>query len=114
MSDLWTESQRLMALNQERVSQMRQAGVRLAENEAAYRKALAVALMEERAKGTPVTIVGDICRGRPDIADLKMRRDAAEANYRAFAEEINVNKLRIRVIEAQQAREWSAAGMGGI
>lgn len=98
-----------MGLNERRVSQMRHAGVQYAENEAAYRTALARAILEERAKGTPATLTGDIVRGREDIADLKMRRDAAEANYKAFAEEINVNKLRIRVLDAQLAREWSQA-----
>ena len=50
---------------------LRQAGTQYAENEAEYRKALRVAIVEERAKGTPVTVISDLCRGREDIAQLK-------------------------------------------
>lgn len=108
--DLWGQIDRLADLNERRVGEMRKAGVAYAENEAAYRKALAIAILEERAKGMPVTVIPDICRGREDIAELKLRRDAAEVNYKAFGEEINVNKLRIRVLEGQLQREW-AGGM---
>lgn len=113
MTDLWSEAERLMALNEERVGQMRRAGVQLAENEAEYRVALADAILQERSRGTAATLTGDIVRGRRDIAELKLRRDSAETNYKAFAEEINVNKLRLRVINEQIAREWSQVREGG-
>ena len=45
------------------VDSMRRAGCALAQREADYRKALAVKILEERAKGTPVTIISDLCRG---------------------------------------------------
>lgn len=108
--DLWGAAEDLMAANAIRVADMRVAGVQLAENEAEYRKALRLAILEERANRTPVTIISDLCRGREDIADLKLARDASEAIYKSYQEEINVNKLRIRVLEGQLKREWGMEG----
>lgn len=104
--DLWTEIDRLCALNSKRIEEMRRAGVAYAENEASYRVAVADATLGLKAQGMPATLIRDIVRGRPDIAKLKQRRDAAEVNYKAFQEEINVNKLRIRVLEGQLNREY--------
>lgn len=84
------------------------SGCQYAENEAEYRKLLRVAILEERAKGTPVTITGDLCRGRPDIAEAKRLRDCSEAIYKASQEAINVLKLRIRMIDAQITRVWNS------
>ncbi len=42
----------------------KESGCQYAENEAEYRKALRIAILNERQKGTPVTIIGDVCRGQ--------------------------------------------------
>ena len=86
----------------------RTSGCQYAENEAEYRKALRLAILEERQRGTPATVTGDLCRGRPDIAELKRLRDCSEAIYKASQEAINVYKLRIRMIDAQIGRVWSS------
>lgn len=86
----------------------RTSGCQYAENEAEYRKALRTAILEERAKGTPVTITSDLCRGRPEIAELKRLRDCSEAIYKASQEAINVYKLRIRMTDAQITRIWNS------
>lgn len=91
---------------------LKTSGCQFAENEAEYRKALRIEIMNERAKGTPVTIMSDVCRGKPDIADMKRRRDCAEAIYKASQEAINVIKLRIRIVNSQIEREWHS-GDGG-
>lgn len=113
MEDLFFKIQELCDLNEERIQTMRSSGVQLAENEAEYRKALRLEILKERAKGTPVTIIGDLVRGLPHISDLRLKRDAAEAVYRSIQEEVNVNKLRIRVLDNQLGREWSQAGREG-
>jgi hypothetical protein len=92
------------------VEAMRNAGCQYARNEREYRKALRVAILRERTRGTPVTITGDLCRGTDEIADLKCARDCSEALYKAAQESINVIKLRIRTVSAQMDREWSAVG----
>lgn len=74
-----------------------------------YRIALRKAMLEEREKGTPVTILSDICRGRPDIAELCMQRDIAEVVYKASMEAINVYKLEANILREQIDREWNRA-----
>lgn len=89
---------------------LKDSGCQLAENEAEYRKRLRVAILEERDKGTPVTIISDVCRGRDDIAELKRLRDCSEAIYKASQEAVNVLKLRIRVVNEEINREWNSGG----
>ncbi len=86
----------------------KESGCQYAENEAEYRKALRIAILNERQKGTPVTIIGDVCRGQEQIAEAKRRRDCSEAIYKASQEAINVIKLRIRMVDAQIARIWNS------
>ena len=95
--------ERLMA----ELDTLRRTGQQYAENEADYRKALRIAILEERSKGTPVTVISDLCRGREDIAELKQRRDCAEALYKASQEAINVYKLKIRTVDEDIKRTWS-------
>ena len=66
------------------------------------------AILNERQKGTPVTIIGDVCRGQEQIAEAKRRRDCSEAIYKASQEAINVIKLRIRMVDAQITRIWNS------
>lgn len=88
---------------------LRQLGARgraYAKAERDYRVALAGKILAERDKGTPVTIISDICRGSAEIAALKMERDIAETMYDAAKEACNVYKVQIRVLENQIEREW--------
>lgn len=97
--------QRLMTELDQEIDSYRRAGCQLAENEAEYRQQLAVMILHERAKGTPVTIISDICRGDESIAQLKLLRDSADVIYNASRERINALKLDIRIINDQIARE---------
>lgn len=112
MEDLFGEAMARLDLCDERVVQMRRAAVQFAENKAAYRVAVREATLRERARGTAATLTSDIVRGRPEIANLMVARDCAEANAKAFQEEINVNKLRVRVLMDQLNREWGQTREG--
>jgi len=81
-----------------------------AEAEAKYRIALAKKILEERDKGTPVTIISDVCRGYREIAQLKFKRDVSKTMYEAALETINVFKLAVRTLDAQIEREWNSGG----
>ena len=61
----------------------------------------------ERANGTPVTIIADLCKGDKEIATLKIQRDIAEVDYKANLEAINVYKKVIDVRREQINREWN-------
>ena len=108
----FAELQEIMGELEERIDALRRAGCQYAANESDYRKALRVRVLEERAAGTPVSIISDVCRGDQHIADLKRARDCSEALYRAEQEAINVKKLHARVIDAQIGREWSRPSNG--
>ena len=91
------------------VRELRARGTALAAAERDYRIAKAVAILEEREKGTPATITADIVKGRKDIAKLCFERDCADVVYRSALEAINAIKLTIRVLENQISREWGQA-----
>ncbi len=88
---------------------LRQVGSRgrmYAKAEHDYRVALNQKIMTERDKGTPVTIISDVCRGSTEVARLKLERDIAEVVYKAALEAINVYKVQIRVMENTIEREY--------
>ena len=85
------------------------SGRAFAQAQQDYRIALARRILEEREKGTPVTIISDICRGDREIAKLRFERDCAEVIYKAALEAINTIKLQIRILDAQIEREWGHA-----
>lgn len=104
--DLWSEIQTRFEHLDYALKEVGGRGRTYAEAEAAYRQALATKILELREAGLPVTITPDVARGTKEIALLKMERDCAEALYKAAAESINVNKLRIKILEAQMNREY--------
>lgn len=94
-------------------SAIRELGTRgraYAQAEHDYRVALSKKVLTERDKGTPVTIISDVCRGDREIAKLRFERDVAETVYDAAKEAINGYKLQIRILDAQIEREWGHAG----
>ncbi len=111
LQDLYERLDDLTDRLMEELEVCRTSGCQYAENEAEYRRALRVAILGERAKGTPVTITSDLCRGLPEISELKCRRDCSEAIYKASQEAINVYKLRIRMVDAEIARVWASGGV---
>lgn len=112
MQDLYGEREQLFDQLMQELEALRRTGQQYAENEAEYRKALRIAILEERSKGTPVTVISDLCRGRPDIAEKKQLRDCAEALYKASGEAIMALKLRIKVVDADIQRAWTSGGTG--
>lgn len=111
MFELQQQRDKLIELLDQELAICKSSGVKLAENEAEYRKALRIEILNERANHTPVTIISDVCRGMEHIANLKQARDSAEAVYKASQEAINVYKLRLRMVEADINRIWSSGGI---
>lgn len=66
-----------------------------------YRVALCKEMLQERASGTPVTILSDICRGKENIAELKMIRDIKESEWEVCLQKIYQTKLEIAILEKQ-------------
>lgn len=105
--DLWSNIQERLDWLDDAVKSIRFRGRDYAEAESKYRSALAKEILRLRdEEGYPVTLVPDLARGNPEVAQLKVERDCAESLYKSALEAINVNKLRIKVLEAQVDREW--------
>ena len=81
-------------------------GKEYAEAHRRYRTVLRQEILIERNKGTPVTIINDICRGQENVAILCEKRDIAEALYKSAQEAINVYKLRLRIVNDEVNREY--------
>jgi len=68
------------------VQELGKRGRSYAQSEQEYRIALAKRILDERSKGTPVTIISDICRGDREIANCP-------ACHRAYDEGTNIQRL---------------------
>lgn len=109
-SDLYTEILRRLDDNEQLNQEVVQNGIQYAENKGEYRKLVRQGILEERANGTPVTITRDLVVGREDVVQAQVRRDTAEAIYKANQEAIIINQVRIKVLDAQLNREWNQSG----
>lgn len=104
--DLYIELQKKVHLLDKALRELPARGEKYANSECAYRVSLAKKILEERDKGTPVTIIGDVCRGDECIAKCKLERDIAQSLYDSAKEACNVYKLQVRLLENQIDREY--------
>lgn len=104
--DLMLDLQGKVQLLDKALQQLGKRGRDYAEAERDYRVALAKKIAVERDKGTPVTIISDVCRGSQEIATAKLLRDTAEVVYKSALEAINVYKLQLKLLENQIDREF--------
>ena len=72
-----------------------------------YRVELAKELMRLRDKGLPASLVENLARGNPEIAELKQKEILSDTLYEASRENINVLKLQIKILNEQISREWA-------
>ena len=88
------------------VKMLRKTGTEAALAERDYKIALRAEALRERDEGMAVGMITLTIYGVKEIAELRMKRDIAEAVYEANKEHINATKLQIRIIEEQRKREW--------
>lgn len=109
---MWHEVQADIRALDALTEEFRADGARLADAEARYRKEVAVAMLEERSEGTPVTIIRDVLYIRKAVYAALVERNNAQAVYDADKEAINALKLKIKVTNSQIEREWEQARRG--
>lgn len=90
--------------------QMKRYGLELAQAEHDYKITLRQEALKLRAEGMAVTMIDKVVYGVPEVADKRLKRDIAEAMYKTSQESINTLKLKIRIMDAQIAREWNSNG----
>lgn len=106
MVDLYEQIQKLTYELDNSIRQLAKNGEALAEAERNYKMTLRKEALKLKADNTAVTFISLTIHGIPDVANARFERDAAEANYKANQEHINVTKLKLRLLESQLAREW--------
>lgn len=107
--DLFEEIQRLMAELTVSIGKLRANGAKLAEAERDYKITLRTEALRLRASDMPVTLINSTIYGVEEVAELRLIRDIAQANYEANKEHINICKLKLRILESQLQREWGQA-----
>lgn len=91
---------------------LRKNGEALAKAERDYKVRLRQEALKLRAGDMPVTLIQQIVYGIEEVAELRYKRDIAQAMYDANKEAINTFKLQIRILESQLQREWHSGGTG--
>lgn len=110
--DLWNEIQQKTKQLDFSVKELRKSGTAYAEAEKAYKIKLREWCLRLRSQDMPVGLIDKTCYGIPEIAELRFKRDCAEAVYKANIEAINAIKLEIRIINEQLSREISNPNVG--
>lgn len=90
------------------VKALRKTGNDYGNAVANYRMKLAEELLKLKAEGYAITLAGDIARGKPEIARLKLDEISKEAIYKANLESINALKLQIKILQNQIDKEWGS------
>lgn len=108
MEDLYTQI--LEKTNELNISikELRNSGTKYAQAEKDYKICLMKECLKLRDEKMPVTLIDKICYGVPAVAELRFKRDVAEAVYKANLESINGIKLQLRLLENQLQREFGA------
>ena len=104
--DLYTELQQKTKQLDYSIKQLRVNGTAYAMAEKDYKTHLRVECLKLRDEGMAIGMIDKVCYGIPTVAELRFKRDIAEAVYKANQEAINSIKLQMKLIEGQIQREW--------
>lgn len=106
-ADLMLDIQAKISKLDTSIRMLRKTGTEYAEAERDYKILLRQEALKLRDAGTAIGLIDKTVYGIREVAEARMRRDIAEATYRANQESINVLKLQIRILDNQIGREWS-------
>jgi len=91
------------------VKSLRTTGIAYAQAEKEYKIKLREECLKLRDEKMAIGMIDKTAYGIPSVAELRFKRDSAEAVYKANQEAINSIKLQIRILESQIDREWGLA-----
>ena len=112
--ELYEELQKLTDDLEISIKSLRKTGTAYAQAEKDYKVLLRQECLKLRDEVMAIGMIDKTCYGIPAVAEARFRRDVAEATYKANQEAINSIKLRMRLVENQLQREWSATGTGNL
>lgn len=105
--DIVNELQYKQKMLDNSIKSLRKTGIEFAEAEKQYKMAVCKKALELRNTDMPVTLIQLTIYGYPEIANLRFKRDSAEAIYYANREAINGIKLEIKILQEQINKEYS-------
>lgn len=83
-------------------------GEKYAHCEHDYKVEISKEVMILKDSGQSATLINLVVYGRPNVAKLRLQRDLANVMYTSCQEQINSQKLMIRILENQIEREWKS------
>lgn len=105
--DLITKIQNGIAMLRQHIESMKNWGIKKANAERDYHIALSQETLKERDKGTAIGVITLTVKGTREVAEKRMQRDIADVMYDVAKENVNADKLELRILDAQAQREWS-------
>lgn len=112
--ELYQELEKLTGQLEASIKMLRKNGSAYAEAERDYKVLLRTECLKLKDEGMAIGLITLTCYGIPSVAEARLKRDIADATYTANKEAIASIKLRLRLIENQIQREWSATGVGNL
>lgn len=92
------------------LADMARLGEERARADRAYREAKAERMLFERAENhTPASMVADLAKGDPEVAELKVAAECADALYEANREALLWSKKKVDTVRELIAREFGGA-----
>lgn len=95
---------------EECIDEMHSLGIDKAQARKDYRIAYSKEILAMRNAGMPATIIADVVKGFPHIAELRFKLECAEAHYDGNFQAILYWKKRVDTLREELDREWSKAG----
>ena len=112
--ELYEELQKLTDDLEISIKSLRKTGTAYAQAEKDYKVLLRQECLKMRDEGVAIGVITLTCYGIPEVAEARFKRDVAESIHTANKEAIAGIKLRMRLVENQLQREWSATGTGNL
>ena len=91
------------------IKALKNTSQRYAEAERDYKILLRNEALKLKTEGMAIGMISLTVYGIPEVALARMKRDIAEATYKANHEAIQAYKLELRLMDSQAQREWSVA-----
>ena len=82
-------------------TQLKTLGLEKAKTEKEYRVKQAQEILKLKAEGFKVTIIQDVAKGNPEVAELRLKRDIAESAYYTALQAMENLRLEIEILRSK-------------
>lgn len=104
---LWVRIEECMRLVDAALMESKLRGKDMVAKEAAYYTAKANVSFSMLEDGYTNTYIQTVIKGQPGVTEALSAYHDAEVEYKNAVEAVQVYKLKLRVLEAENEREWS-------